>query len=58
MAYDHAKIEYIKWGRHTELVKGKDIVKIKKAAHSGPGWELAMRLGGYLETYHYISSQK
>ena len=51
MSDDHIKIEYLKWGRHTELVKGKDVVKMKKAAHSGPRWELAMELGRYLETY-------
>ena len=51
MSDDHVKIEYLKLGRHTELVKGKNVVKMKKAAHTGPRWELAMELGSYLETY-------
>ena len=51
MADDHVKIEYIKWGRHTELVKGEDVMKMKMAAHSGPRWELVKELGSYLETY-------
>ena len=44
-------ISYVKWCRVTEVVKGKEVVKMKKVTRSGKRWELFNELCSQLENY-------